>query len=88
MFHAFFPTLFDVRALLGAWILGVFAVFLHERVVRRVRVSDRDTGLGWWVGGTLCLGSALWAQSLIHVLGMHLPQARFMTPLLAAACAA
>jgi diguanylate cyclase (GGDEF)-like protein len=85
MFHAFFPTLFDVRALLGAWILGVFAVFLHERVVRRVRVSDRDTGLGWWVGGTLCLGSALWAQSLIHVLGMHLPQARFMTPLLAAA---
>ena len=85
MFHAFFPTLFDVSALLGSWVMGVFAVFVHERVVRRVRVSDRDTGLGWWVGGTLCLGSALWALSLIHVLGMHLPPARFMTPLLAAA---
>jgi diguanylate cyclase len=85
MLDAFFPTPSDVSALIGAWILGVFAVFVHERVVRRVRVSDRDAGLGWWVGGTMCLGSALWAQSLIHVLGMHMPPARFMTPLLAAA---
>jgi diguanylate cyclase (GGDEF)-like protein len=84
MFHALFPTVFDVHALLCAWVLGVYAVFVHERVVRRVRASERDVGLGWWVGGTLCLGSALWAQSLIQVLGMHLPPARFMTPLLAA----
>jgi diguanylate cyclase (GGDEF)-like protein len=84
MFHALFPTVFDVHALLSAWVLGVYAVFVHERVVRRVRASERDVGLGWWVGGTLCLGSALWAQSLMQVLGMHMPPARFMTPLLAA----
>jgi diguanylate cyclase (GGDEF)-like protein len=84
MFHALFPTDFGFHALLCAWVLGVYAVFVHERVVRRVRASERDVGLGWWVGGTLCLGSALWAQSLIQVLGMHLPSARFMTPLLAA----
>ena len=84
MFHAFFPTDFSLGALLSAWVLGVYAVFVHERVVRRVRASERDIGLGWWVGGTLCLGSALWAQSLIQVLGMSLPPTRFMTPLVAA----
>ena len=73
MSDASFASGLGLQVLLAAWALGVYTIFLHERVVRRVRASDRDAGLGWWVGGTVCLGTASWAISLLIVMSVGWP---------------
>ena len=69
-----------------AWLIGACTLYLHHRIVHRIRESDRDTGLGWWLGGTVVLGSAWWAEALIAVMGVSISDsARFMPALMGAA---
>ena len=86
MSDATFAPGLGFQVLLAAWALGVYTILLHERVVRRVRASGRDAGLGWWVGGTVCLGTASWAISLLIVVGLGWPVGtQFSLPLVAVA---
>jgi diguanylate cyclase (GGDEF)-like protein len=60
-------------AMTAAWFLAVYAVYVKVLVIRRVRSSDRDVGLGWWVGGALTVGTGIWAQSFVSMLSRQLP---------------
>jgi diguanylate cyclase (GGDEF)-like protein len=64
---------FQHSTLLIAWALGVYALFLQGSVVRCVRANDRDAGLGWWLGGALCVGTGFWAQALLNLVALKLP---------------
>ena len=64
---------FQPSTLLIAWALGLYALFLQGTVVRCVRANDRDAGLGWWLGGALCVGTGFWAQSLLNLVALQLP---------------
>lgn len=64
---------FQPSTLLIAWALGMYALFLQGAVVRCVRANDRDAGLGWWLGGALCVGTGFWAQSLLNLVALQLP---------------
>jgi diguanylate cyclase (GGDEF)-like protein len=57
------------------WLMAATAVFLHMRLIVRIRTSDRDTGMGWWLAGTLVLGSAVWAGALLTLLA-EVPEGR------------
>ncbi|RZI83798.1 MAG: EAL domain-containing protein [Rubrivivax sp.] len=60
-------------AITAAWFLAVYAIYIKTLVIRRVRASDRDVGLGWWIGGALTVGTGLWAQCFVSMLGRQLP---------------
>ncbi|MES2088588.1 MAG: diguanylate cyclase, partial [Pseudomonadota bacterium] len=64
---------YDGAALFAAWFLVMYAIYLQALVVRRVRASDGDVRLGWWIGGALTVGTGLWAQSFIGLLSLQLP---------------
>jgi len=66
-------THYQASALAGAWGLGVYALYLQSLVVRRVRASDRDAGFGWLLGGALCVGTGIWAESLLGLVALQLP---------------
>lgn len=57
------------------WLMAAAALFLHTRLTARIRTSDRDTGMGWWLAGTLVLGTAVWAEALLTVLSV-VPEGR------------
>jgi len=57
------------------WLMAAVALFLHTRLTARIRASDRDTGMGWWLAGTLVLGSAVWAEALLTLLAV-VPESR------------
>ncbi len=63
----------DGVALTAAWFLAVYAIYVMTLVIRRVRASDRDVGIGWWVGGAVTVGTGIWAQSFISTLSRQLP---------------
>jgi diguanylate cyclase (GGDEF)-like protein len=60
-------------ALAASWLVAVYALYLQNLVVRRVRVSDRDTGFAWWLAGSLCVGTGVWAESFLGLVAMQLP---------------
>ncbi|MDO9004884.1 MAG: EAL domain-containing protein [Aquabacterium sp.] len=63
----------DGVAMTAAWFLAVYAIYVMTLVIRRVRASDRDVGIGWWIGGALTVGTGIWAQSFISMLSRQLP---------------
>lgn len=77
---------FQLSTQLLAWSLGLYALFLQGTVVRCVRANDRDAGLGWWLGGALCVGTGFWAQALLNLAALQLPiRVGFVAPVVLAA---
>ena len=77
---------FQLSTLLLGWALGCYALFLQGTVVRCVRRNDRDAGLGWWLGGALCVGTGFWAQALLNLAALQLPiRVGFVAPVVLAA---
>ena len=66
-------TSYQIWPLLAAWVVSIYALYLQGLVVRRVRANERDAGFGWILGGALCLGTGLWAESILGLLALQLP---------------
>jgi diguanylate cyclase (GGDEF)-like protein len=64
---------FSGSALAAAWLLMVYGLYLQGLVVRRIRANEREASLGWWLGGALSLGTAIWAESLLGLIALRLP---------------
>jgi diguanylate cyclase (GGDEF)-like protein len=73
MSHPLMATHFHGSALLAAWVVAVYALYLQALVVRRVRAHDRDTGLGWMLGGAVCVGTGIWAEGFLGLIAWQLP---------------
>ena len=56
-----------------AWLLTVYAVSLQSMVIRRVRANDRDAAVAWWLGGSLVVGTGIWAGSFLCLVALRLP---------------
>lgn len=66
-------THYHAQTLLASWVVAVYALYIQNLVVRRVRAHDRDTGFVWLIGGALCVGSGIWAEGVLSVVALHLP---------------
>jgi diguanylate cyclase (GGDEF)-like protein len=64
---------YHASALVGAWVVGVYALYLQSLVVRRVRASEREVGFGWLLGGALCVGTGIWAEALLGLVALEWP---------------
>jgi diguanylate cyclase (GGDEF)-like protein len=73
MSSTFMAASWSSSALAPAWLLAVYAVSLQGMVIRRVRANDRDAGLAWILGGSLVVGTGIWAASFLSLVAMQLP---------------
>lgn len=86
MSQVFLPAYYQPSALAAAWLLAVYAVYLQALIVRRVRANDRDAGFGWWLGGAVCVGTGVWASTLLSLVSLKLPiQTGFVPDIILAA---
>ena len=80
------PTPLDGPTLLAAWAVSVYVIWIQLAVARRMRAGEREAGLAWWVVGGLCLGTGVWAETLVTALALDVPSSTgFMVPIVAAA---
>jgi diguanylate cyclase (GGDEF)-like protein len=64
---------FHPEVLLTAWAVGGYGFLLQCLVVRRVRAHERDAGVGWLLGGSLCVGTGAWAQTFLGLVAWQTP---------------
>ncbi len=64
---------FHSGVLLTAWVVGAYAYLMQCLVVRRVRAHERDAGVGWLLGGALCVGTGVWAQIFLGLVAWQPP---------------
>lgn len=73
MSQAWMEPHYDAAALLAAWVIAVYALYVQSLVVRRVQAHDRETGIAWLLGGALCVGTGIWAEGLLNLVSLQLP---------------
>ena len=84
--HARASPLFEKRALLqylsssyDPWVVAAsiliasFASFVALDLAKRVRTRDRGVGFGWWVGGSVAMGTGIWCMHFVGMLAFSLP---------------
>lgn len=64
---------YDAVLLLAACAIAVYALYLQSLVVRRARAHDRETAFTWLLGGSLSVGTAIWAECLLGLIALKLP---------------
>lgn len=60
-------------AMIAAWFLAVYAIYVQTLVTRRLRAAESDLSWWWLIGGALTVGTGVWAQSFVSLLGRQLP---------------
>ncbi|CAN5360834.1 bifunctional diguanylate cyclase/phosphodiesterase [soil metagenome] len=61
------------------WIVGaslfiaVFASYVTLDLAKRVRGHDRTVAVWWWAGGSLAMGTGIWAMHFVGMLAYSLP---------------
>ncbi|RZI85463.1 MAG: EAL domain-containing protein [Rubrivivax sp.] len=64
---------YDTASGLVAFALALYTAYLMIEIVRRIRDSDRDLAMGWLLGGSLCVGTGIWAEHSVGLLSLELP---------------
>jgi diguanylate cyclase (GGDEF)-like protein len=68
---------FDYRPelLITAWLIALFALSVALDIASRVLGLERNATFGWWLGGSLSVGTGLWAVDVLALLALHAPGA-------------
>jgi diguanylate cyclase (GGDEF)-like protein len=76
----------DASILFTAWGVGLYAYYLLCLFVRRALAHDRAMAFGWMLGGALCAGTGMWAQTLLGLVAWQAPiPVGYATPVVLAA---
>jgi diguanylate cyclase (GGDEF)-like protein len=54
-------------------LIASFASYVALDLAQRVRTPDRAVASGWWAGGSLVMGSGIWAMHFVGMLAFSLP---------------
>ena len=68
---------FDYRPelLVAAWLIALFALSVALDIASRVQGLERNATFGWWLGGSLSVGTGLWAVDVLALLASRAPGA-------------
>jgi diguanylate cyclase (GGDEF)-like protein len=70
-------TLLDIRY--DPWIVALsfliasYASYVALDLAKRVRTPDRAMATGWWLGGSIAMGTGIWAMHFVGMLAAELP---------------
>ena len=67
------PSGYDSATVLLPILLAVAASYVGLDLAKRMRTADRGLALWWCLGGSVALGTGIWAMHFIGMLAFHLP---------------
>lgn len=56
-----------------SFVIAAVASFTALELTKRVRTTDKSIANGWWVAGSLAMGTGIWAMHFIGMLAVSLP---------------
>ncbi|MEP7099723.1 MAG: EAL domain-containing protein [Burkholderiales bacterium] len=73
---------YDPWVVLVSILIATLASYVALDLTKRVRTPDRRVARCWWIGGSLVMGSGIWAMHFVGMLAFSLPIALGHTHLL------
>ena len=70
---AFLNPTYDPWVVCASIALAIFASYVALDLAKRVRTPDRAIVLGWWTGGSVALGTGIWAMHFVGMFAFQLP---------------
>ena len=56
-----------------SYLIASFASYTALDLARRVRTPHLSVARGWWLSGTIVMGTGIWAMHFVGMLAMDLP---------------
>ncbi len=78
----FMPASYDPPVVAASFGIALLASYVTLDLARRVRTSERRSGLAWWVAGSVVMGSGMWSMHFLGMQAFRLPIALGFTSLL------
>jgi diguanylate cyclase (GGDEF)-like protein len=78
----FLTPQYDPWVVVASLLVATFASYVALDLSRRVRTRERGAAFAWWVGGSLAMGTGIWAMHFVGMLAFSLPIALGYTRLL------
>jgi diguanylate cyclase (GGDEF)-like protein/PAS domain S-box-containing protein len=73
---------YDPWVVAASILIASFASYVALDLAKRVRTADRGVALSWWLGGSIAMGTGIWAMHFVGMLSFSLPIALGYTKLL------
>ncbi|WP_140627152.1 putative bifunctional diguanylate cyclase/phosphodiesterase [Methylibium rhizosphaerae] len=70
---AFLVPGYDPLTVVASVLIAVYASFVALDLAKRVRSADRSVARAWLLGGSLAMGTGIWAEHFIGMLAFRLP---------------
>ena len=70
---ALLPTSHDPWIVALSLVIATLAGYVSLDLARRVRLQENGAAVWWWAGGSLALGSGIWAMHFVGMLAYSLP---------------
>lgn len=62
---------YDYLVVAISFLIATFASYVALDLAKRVRTPDRAIARGWWVGGSITMGTGIWSMHFIGMLAAH-----------------
>jgi len=70
---AFLTPHYDPYVVAVSILIAGFASYVALDLAKRVRTHGRHVAVAWWVGGSLAMGTGIWAMHFVGMLAFSLP---------------
>ena len=64
---------YDTATVIASVLIAAFASHVTLDLARRVRTRERHVARNWWLGGSLAMGSGIWATHFVGMEALSLP---------------
>ena len=69
----FAPSRYDPWTVAASILIASFASHVALDLAKRVRTRDRTVASAWWAGGSLVMGTGIWAMHFVGMMAFSLP---------------
>jgi two-component system sensor histidine kinase/response regulator len=66
------PT-YNAWGVLASVLIAAFASYVALELAQRERSPDRAEAIGWWLGGSVVMGTGIWSMHFVGMLAFSLP---------------
>ncbi len=67
------PVRYDPWVVGLSFLIATLAAYVALDLARRVRSADQGVALAWWAGGSIAMGTGVWAMHFVGMLAYQLP---------------
>ncbi|KQP14726.1 bifunctional diguanylate cyclase/phosphodiesterase [Pseudorhodoferax sp. Leaf267] len=69
----FLPTSYNLLGVMASVVIASFASYVTLDLARRVRRPERTAAALWWAGGSIVMGTGIWAMHFVGMLAFSVP---------------